>query len=189
MNILNFASSNEDKFSELENLCRKSNIKVNFSKIRITEIQSDSLIEVAEDKAKKAFEVVKSAVIVEDDGLFIEELNGFPGIYSSFVFKSIGNKGVLKVMEGISKRNASFFSAYSYYDGMAMRTFIGETRGEITNRIFSGGWGFDPIFRPDGEVKTYGQLGISRKNEISHRSKAFKEFVDWYKTRPTQDYT
>jgi XTP/dITP diphosphohydrolase len=172
MNILNFASSNEDKFSELENLCRKSNIKVNFSKIRITEIQSDSIIEV-----------------VEDDGLFIEELNGFPGIYSSFVFKSIGNKGVLKVMEGISKRNASFFSAYSYYDGMAMRTFIGETRGEITNRIFSGGWGFDPIFRPDGEVKTYGQLGISRKNEISHRSKAFKEFVDWYKTRPTQDYT
>src|SRR3712207_8505926 len=49
------------------------NIKVNFSKIRITEIQSDSLIEVAEDKAKKAFGIVKSAVIVEDDGLFIEE--------------------------------------------------------------------------------------------------------------------
>ncbi len=183
MSILIFASSNENKFSELENLCQANNIEVNFSKIRITEIQSDSLIEVAEDKAKKAFGIVKNAVIVEDDGLFIEELKGFPGVYSSFVFKSIGNKGLLKIMEESIKRNASFFSAYSYYDGMVMKTFIGEARGRITNKIFSGGWGFDPIFQPEGEVKTYGQLGVPRKNEISHRSKAFRDFAYWYKAK------
>ena len=81
----------------------KKKFKILFSKVIIKEIQSESIIEVAEDKVKKAFDIIKSPVIVEDDGLFIDDLNGFPGIYSSFVYKTIGNKGILNLLKDREK--------------------------------------------------------------------------------------
>ncbi|MDQ5875907.1 MAG: non-canonical purine NTP pyrophosphatase, partial [Thermoproteota archaeon] len=71
-------------------------IAVDFSHTHLVEIQSDSLEEIAREKAKAAFAKVKRQIIVEDDGLFIDSLSGFPGQYSSFVFKTIGNDGILK---------------------------------------------------------------------------------------------
>ncbi|MBA3749743.1 MAG: non-canonical purine NTP pyrophosphatase, partial [Nitrosopumilus sp.] len=97
MTAIHFASSNQNKFLEIERLFEKeidndkNNIKILFANIVIKEIQSESIIEVAQDKVKKAFKIVKKPVIVEDAGLFIEDLNGFPGVYSSYVFKTLGN--------------------------------------------------------------------------------------------------
>ena len=187
MATLHFASSNENKFLEIERLFEKEketknekNIQILFSKIIIKEIQSDSIIEVAEDKVKKAFKIVKKPLIVEDDGLFIEDLNGFPGIYSSFVFTTIGNKGILDLLKDNKKRRANFLSIFSFFDGKTIETFSGETAGYITTEIFPEGWGFDPIFQPINENQTYGQINTIKKNEISHRSKAFKKFLKWY---------
>ena len=56
-------------------------------------------------------------VIVEDDGLFVDSLSGFPGPYSSFVFKTIGNDGILKLLAGSTKRSAYFLSLIAFYDG------------------------------------------------------------------------
>ncbi|MDQ6724242.1 MAG: non-canonical purine NTP pyrophosphatase, partial [Thermoproteota archaeon] len=152
---LYFASSNENKFLEIERILKKEkemdkkenkeNIKIFFSNIIIKEIQSESIIEVAEDKVKKAFDIIKKPVIVEDDGLFIEVLNGFPGVYSSFIFKTIGNKGILKLLKDNEKRKAYFLSIFSFFDGKIVETFSGETTGYITTKIFPEGWGFDPI--------------------------------------------
>ncbi|MDP8907101.1 MAG: RdgB/HAM1 family non-canonical purine NTP pyrophosphatase [Thermoproteota archaeon] len=181
-----FASSNENKFLEIQSLYEtenKENVKILFSSPAIKEIQSDSITEVAEDKAKKAFSIIKSPVIVEDDGLFIEELNGFPGVYSSFVFKTIGNIGILNLLANNEKRNARFLSVFSFFDGNTIETFRGETAGHITMEIFPSGWGFDPIFKPENEDLTYGELNLQRKNDISHRSKAFRQFLRWYKLK------
>ncbi len=178
-----FVSSNENKFLEIERILEKEkekSIKILFSKTIIKEIQSESIIEVAEDKAKKAFDIVKKPVIVEDDGLFIEDLNGFPGVYSSFVFKTIGNKGILDLLRDNENRRAYFLSIFSFFDGKLIETFSGETTGYITIMIFPEGWGFDPIFKPDNENKTYGQINILKKNEISHRSKALKKLLEWH---------
>ncbi len=186
MTFVYFTSSNENKFLEIQSLYEtenKENVKILFSSPAIKEIQSDSMTEVAEDKAKKAFSIIKRPVIVEDDGLFIEELNGFPGVYSSFVFKTIGNRGILNLLANNENRRAHFLSVFSFFDGKTIETFCGETSGHITMEIFPSGWGFDPIFRPENEDLTYGELSIQRKNEISHRSKAFRQFLRWYKLK------
>jgi XTP/dITP diphosphohydrolase len=185
---LYFASSNENKFLEIENLLEKEKgIKIHFSKVILKEIQSESIIEVAEDKVKKAFNMIKKPVIVEDDGLFIKDLNGFPGIYSSFVFKTIGNKGILNLLKDNENRKASFTSIFSFFDGKIIESFSGETTGYITTKILPEGWGFDPIFKPENEDKTYGQIDILKKNEISHRSKALRKFLEWYDQRYLTD--
>jgi XTP/dITP diphosphohydrolase len=184
LTTLHFASGNENKFLEIERLFEKeneTNIQVIFSKILIKEIQSDSMIEVAEDKVRKAFKVIKKPLIVEDDGLFIEDLNGFPGIYSSFVFNTIGNKGILDLLRDNKNRRANFLSILSFFDGTTIETFSGKTSGYITTKISPSGWGFDPIFQPINEYQTYGQINMIKKNEISHRSKAFRKFLKWYK--------
>lgn len=186
MTFVYFASSNENKFLEIQSLFdmeNKENVKILFSSPEIKEIQSDSIMEVAEDKAKKAFSSIKRPVIVEDDGLFIEELNGFPGVYSSFAFKTIGNKGILNLLANNEKRRAHFMSVFSFFDGNAIETFCGETAGHIATEIYPSGWGFDPIFKPENEALTYGELSIQRKNDISHRSKAFRQFLEWYKQK------
>ena len=124
---LYFVSSNENKFVEVEKILErekeknkdkvKKSLKILFSKVMIKEIQSESIIEVAEDKVKKAFDIIKSPVIVEDDGLFIDDLNGFPGIYSSFVYKTIGNKGILNLLKGREKvkRSAKLFINFFFF--------------------------------------------------------------------------
>ena len=189
MTTLHFASGNENKYLEIESLFEKEketkndekNVRLIFSKILIKEIQSDSIIEVAEDKVRKAFKVIKKPLIVEDDGLFIEYLNGFPGIYSSFVFNTIGNKGILDLLKDNKNRRANFLSIFSFFDGTTIETFSGKTSGYITTKISPSGWGFDPIFQPINEYQTYGQINMIKKNEISHRSKAFRKFLKWYK--------
>ena len=91
-----FASSNKNKFKEAENITSKFGLKIKFLKSTLQEIQSDNLEEIARHKAMQAFSICLKPVIVEDAGLFIKSLNGFPGPYSSFVFNTIGNKGILR---------------------------------------------------------------------------------------------
>jgi XTP/dITP diphosphohydrolase len=154
-------------------------IAVDFSHTHLVEIQSDSLEEIAREKAKVAFAKVKRQIIVEDDGLFIDSLSGFPGQYSSFVFKTIGNDGILKLLAGSTNRSAYFLSMIAFYDGRILSISEGRVNGRITDRITEGGWGYDPIFVPDGTDLTFAELDES-KNEYSHRKRALEKFAQWY---------
>ena len=109
-----FASSNENKFQEAERILTNLGVKVNFSKTTLEEIQSSSLSEIAEQKAISAYELIQKPVIIEDDGLFIDSLNGFPGPYSSYVYDTIGNKGIMRLLENIELRNARFVACLLY---------------------------------------------------------------------------
>jgi XTP/dITP diphosphohydrolase len=155
------------------------NISIDFLHTHLIEIQSDSLEEIAREKAKAAFAKVGRQVIVEDDGLFINSLSGFPGQYSSFVFKTIGNDGILKLLAGSTKRSAYFLSLIAFYDGRILSISKGRVNGRITDRITEGGWGYDPIFVPDGTDLTFAELKKS-KNEYSHRKRALEKFALWY---------
>ena len=94
-----FASSNIHKFQEAKKILDSFGINLRFFKCELEEIQSNSLKEISKNKAIQAFQKCKKPVIVEDDGLFVDSLNGFPGPYSSYVFKTIGNKGILKLLK------------------------------------------------------------------------------------------
>src|SRR5919197_136969 len=180
---LAFVTTNQNKYLESQVILQQYDIGVKFYEVVLTEIQSDSIEVIAIEKAKSAFAEVSKPVIVEDDGLFIDQLNCFPGQYSSYVYKTIGNDGILKLMLNSKRRSAVFKSFFTFYDGKKNpKSFIGEIQGRISHRITEGGWGYDPIFIPTGSDLTFGQLQIrNRKIGFSHRTKALKRFAKWYK--------
>jgi XTP/dITP diphosphohydrolase len=180
MENITFASTNQNKFLEVQSILSTRKISVDFSQISLVEIQSDSLEEIAREKAKTAFTKVGRRVIVEDDGLFIDSLGGFPGQYSSFVFRTLGNDGILKLLVGSAKRSAYFRSLIAFYDGIILSISEGRVYGRISYRIAEGGgWGYDPIFVPDGIDLTFAELN-KNKNEYSHRKIALEKFAQWY---------
>ena len=153
-------------------------ISVDFVQADLLEIQSDSLVEIAREKAKNAYEKAARPVIVEDDGLYINALKGFPGQYSSHAFKTIGNAGMLKLLEGSADRSAYFCSVIAYNDGKQVQEFEARVDGQISTSIAKGGWGYDPVFVPAGAKVTFAKL--SNKNDYSHRRKALEKFARWY---------
>jgi XTP/dITP diphosphohydrolase len=176
---ITFASTNQNKYREVQSILSSHGIVVEFAQINLVEVQSDSLEEIAGEKAKNAFAQVKKPVIVEDDGLFIDALKGFPGQYSSHAFKTIGNEGILKLLAGSADRSASFRSLIAFYDGERPSISEGRVGGKISDKITEGGWGYDPIFIPAGTGLTFAQLK-EKKNEYSHRKKALDNFAQWY---------
>ena len=180
MKNITFASTNQNKFLEVQSILSTQSITVDFSQIPLVEIQSEFLEEIAREKAKTAFAKVGRQVIVEDDGLFIDSLSGFPGPYSSFVFKTLGNNGILKLLAGSTKRSAHFRSVIAFYNGITLSISDGRVGGRISDRVTEGGgWGYDPIFIPDGTDLTFAELKKS-KNEYSHRKRALEKFAQWY---------
>ena len=182
---MDFASSNINKFNEISHLVlvRKNSFEVTFRKMELKEVQSDSLLEVAENKVLQAFRINKKEIFVEDDGLFIEALKDFPGVYSSYVYKTIGNEGILDLLSNKVNRNASFKSIIAFYDGNKIESFTGEIKGKIASELTDGGWGFDPIFVPENSDLTFGQMDLNTKNQISHRKIALDRFLKWYQSQ------
>ena len=182
---MDFASSNINKYNEINHLvsARKNSFEVTFRKMELKEIQSDSLLEVAENKVLQAFRINKKEIFVEDDGLFIEALKDFPGVYSSYVNKTIGNVGILDLLGNKVNRNASFKSIIAFHDGNKIELFTGEIKGKIGFELTTGGWGFDPIFIPENSDLTFGQMDMKTKNQISHRKVALDRFLKWYQSQ------
>ena len=180
-----FASSNKNKYREVRKILEKFGINVDFFQSSLTEIQADSIKEIANKKVIDAFSKCKKPVIIEDDGLFIDALNGFPGPFSSYVFKTIGNKGILKLVK--SKRNSKFQSIIAFCDKKKKPViFEAVVNGKISKNLRGTGWGYDPIFIPNGKSKTYAEL--SNKNELSHRYQALKKFANWYLNKQESIY-
>ena len=179
MQSVTFASTNQNKFREVLSILAAHNISIDFAQTDLVEIQSDSLEEIVTEKAKNAFLQVGRPVIVEDDGLFVNAMKGFPGQYSSHAFKTIGNEGIMKLLGGSADRSASFRSLIAFYDGKRLSISEGRVDGKISDKITEGGWGYDPIFVPAGTSLTFAQLK-EKKSEYSHRKKALGDFARWY---------
>lgn len=171
-----FVSSNKHKYQEAKQILDSFGIRLGFFKSELEEIQSSSLKEIALNKAKDAFSKCKKPVIIEDDGLFVESLEGFPGPYSSYAFKTIGNNGILKLVS--KNRKAKFVSIITYCDKKILESFEAKLDGTISKTQKGKGWGYDPIFIPKNSKKTFAQM--IDKNKNSHRYKALKKFSSWY---------
>ena len=177
-----FASSNENKFQEAERILSNLGVQINFYKTILEEIQSNDLNDIAEKKAINAYDLIQKPVIIEDDGLFINSLNGFPGPYSSYAYDTIGNKGIMSLLENSQTRDANFVSIIAYCDNdYGVKLFESSIPGKISSVIEKGGWGYDPIFIPNGESKTY--ANVSDKDKFSHRSAALTKFSNWFLDR------
>ena len=187
MSEIYFVSNNLHKYSEIKSILNDKIIGVDlkFCKQDIIEIQDEKIENIAMEKAKFAYNIVKKPIIIEDDGLFINSLNGFPGQYSKFVLKSIGNTGIIRLLKGSKDRSAYFKSIFVYNDGIIVKVFYGKIIGKISSTITEGGWGYDPIFIPlnrnNKKGITFAKLSqTNKKNELSHRRIAFYKLIKWF---------
>src|SRR3972149_4476466 len=130
--VIFFATGNFHKFNEARMILSQFNIAVGMLRVKNLEIQSDSLEEIAQASVIDAFNRCHLPVIVEDAGLFVDALKGFPGPYAAYVYKTISNPGLLKLLENVNDRKAVFRSAIVYYDGVSSPAcFEGEAAGTI----------------------------------------------------------
>ncbi len=188
--IIFFATGNMHKFNEAKSILSPLGYAVAMLKVKGDEIQSESLKEIAEKAATNAFKKTGLPIFVEDAGLFIDALSGFPGPYAAYVYKTIHNTGVVKLMDDKKDRKAIFQSVIAYLDETLCepKIFSGESKGEITtvehNPTGKTAFGFDPIFKPTGNEKTFAEMTIDEKNSYSHRAMAIRKFVEWYKLKP-----
>lgn len=190
--VIFFATGNINKFNEARHVLSEYKIAVGMLKVKTLEIQSDSLEEIAKASVLEAFRKATLPMIVEDAALSVEALNGFPGPYAAYVYKTIGNEGLLKLMQNIVNRRARFQSSIAYFapELTVPICFNGDANGEITTKEEKnegmGGFGFDPVFRPTGSSKTFAEMSIVEKNRYSHRANALRKFAEWYKSRASR---
>ncbi len=168
-----FITSNKHKYSEVKPIAEKYGFCIEMLPGYKIEIQSNDLEEIAVYSAIENYKTLRKPLMVEDAGLFVEALNGFPGPYSSYVYKTIGVNGILKLLEGVSDRRAYFMSVVAIIAEPFFIVEKGIVKGEISfTPRGTGGFGFDPIFIPKGSMKTFAEMDISEKNKYSHRAQA-----------------
>jgi len=183
--VVFLVTGNVNKFNEARSVLEEFGFSCVMLNMNAMEIQADNLESIAKISAIDAGEKSALPVIVEDAGLFIDALNGFPGPYSSYVFRTIGIKGILQLMENVKGRNAAFHAVVAFYSPNARspRCFHGKVRGKIARQPRGmHGFGFDPIFLPlTNTSKTFAEMPPPRKNKYSHRAKALRKFARWYR--------
>lgn len=144
------------------------------------EIQEADLEPIAATGAEAAFEALEeeTPLIVDDAGLFIQSLGGFPGPYSAYVEETLGVERVGELARNTANQSALFRCVIAYTDGTRTETFRGEVRGTIVAPRGTGGFGYDPIFE-HGD-RTFAEMTAEEKNALSHRGRALEQFADWY---------
>lgn len=134
-------------------------------------------------KAKTVFESCHQPVIADDSGLIVDALNGAPGVHSAYYGGEHGNaqkniQRLLSEMKGVENRRAYFISVICFYDGQQTQYFEGRCYGTIAEQpLGEEGFGYDPVFIPDGSSLSFAQIATEAKNAISHRGKAVDAFL------------
>jgi XTP/dITP diphosphohydrolase len=176
-----FATSNDSKFEEAEFVLRKYGIRLGRLRTKGTEPQFDDVAEIASAAAASLAGRGGRNFFLEDTGLFVRSLGGFPGPYAAFVNRTIGPAGLVRLMSGSTERSAEFVGAVAYVGrSRSPRLFVGRLRGTISTRPRgSEGFGFDPVFVPLGLNRTLAELTLEEKCAVSHRARALRAMGDW----------
>ncbi|MHA1911178.1 MAG: RdgB/HAM1 family non-canonical purine NTP pyrophosphatase [Candidatus Kariarchaeaceae archaeon] len=185
---LSFVTSNHHKFDEASVVAQSFSLSLTHVKQKYSEVQADSLEEVAMFSALTLLGSINPPFFLEDAGLFIPKLNGFPGPYSSYALQTLGNESLLTLLfpfPDLIDRQAYFLSVVAFVSDEGVRLFKGRVDGFISPSARSKGYGFgfDPIFIPNETPDfTFAELPSSEKNDLSHRSKALSSLFSYLST-------
>ncbi len=175
--MIRFVTTNDGKFNEVSAMFAAKGIELGRLDTSYPEIQADTIAEVVE-YGLKTIPASEGDVLIDDSGLFIDKLGGFPGVYSSFVFKAMGCQGILKLLLGWKAREARFETCFGLRISGAVHLFQGKCEGNIaTEKRGKGGFGYDPIFLPRDQRKTFAQMTLEEKNNLSHRGSAARSAI------------
>jgi len=173
MEDLTFITGNPSK---AEQLSRHLDVPVKHHRLDLPEIQSLDLREVAEEKARAAFQILGTPVLVEDTSLTFTALGRLPGPLIKWFLKELGNEGLTRILDGYEDRSCLAEVIFALYDGSEMRTFSGECAGRIAPRpLGEEGFGWDPVFIPEGHDLTWGLMSAEEQKETSMRRRALKK--------------
>ncbi|MCL1978832.1 MAG: RdgB/HAM1 family non-canonical purine NTP pyrophosphatase [Methanomassiliicoccaceae archaeon] len=169
---INIITSNPGKVKEYQLYFNEHGIETVHLRMPYDEIQSSDLEEVVRKGMDELRSKGVSDFIIDDTGLFIDHLKGFPGVWSAYVQKTIGNEGILKLMGGVGSRSAKFKCCIGcnlngrdiIVTGICDGVILEEERG-------TEGFGYDPIFSHDGQ-RSFGEIPMDEKNAVSHRGNA-----------------
>jgi XTP/dITP diphosphohydrolase len=183
MKIL-FATHNMGKLAEARQILSQKGIEVEHLEVEYDEPRGEDTSEIARKSATELYRIIGKPLFLDDSGLFVDALKGFPGPYSAFVYKRIGYNGILSLLKGNSNRKAYFKCSIAYADKKGVKVFDGVVNGRIAESAKgSDGFGYDPVFVPDGFSETFAEMGDKEKNAISHRGKALAAFAEWISNR------
>lgn len=174
MKSVYFATSNRGKFAEALEILGS---RISRKDVEIDEIQDIDVRKVVSAKAREIYKKVRKPVIVEDTGLYINQLNDFPGALIKPLLERLGKEGICRLLDGNNDRRAHIETAIAYTDGKTTRIFNSVTNGIIVSKPRGkNGFGFDFIFQPDGSEKVLAEMDIHEKNSFSARGKSFRKF-------------
>ena len=146
--------------------------------IDLPEIQSGDLIEVLRFKAESAWQRLERPVVVEETGLELACMNGFPGPLVKWMLEAVGDEGIAQVAIRAGDPGVVARCALMLLDGDREVIAEGSTAGRLVlPPRGEGGFGWDPVFEPDGLERTYAELGDEVKDRIGHRGRAWREFL------------
>lgn len=176
-------TSNPGKLKEIKRFLEPLGIELGINESRFIEVQADTLEEVVQFGLDRISEEMdrKVPLIKDDSGLFIQALDGFPGVYSAYVNRTISNQGIMRIMDGVKNRKAVFRTVIGYrMENGGTALFRGECKGEISMEMKGRqGFGFDPIFIPEGGTRTFAEMSVEEKNSMSHRIRAMEKLVSF----------
>ena len=187
--MLILSTGNKNKVREIKEILKELPIEVvskddiNLGHIDVVE-DGTTLSENSIKKARTLSEYTEYMVMADDSGLFVDALNGDPGVYSNRYagFEGDDNANNIKLLAAlkdieIEERTAKFITVIALVlEDKEIITMTGEIKGSIAvENMGSNGFGYDPLFIPEGYDRSFAQLGHEIKNEISHRAKALEE--------------
>ncbi len=165
-------------------LLKGRGVNLEFLQVEYPEVQANRLEEVVESALDCLAPVHGDDLVVDDSGLFVQGLAGFPGVYSSYVYQTLGGEGILRLLEGVHDRRATFETVLGLRTDGVNELFLGKCRGTIAAKPRgSEGFGFDPIFVPEEASRTFAQMTPAEKNAVSHRGRAADALADHLRRR------
>ena len=171
-----FVTGNEGKFREAKQLIPELE-QLNIDLDEIQEVDPKVIIE---HKLKQAIQIQKGNLIVDDNSLSLDCLNGLPGTLIKWFLKTIGNEGLVKISQAMNNSFAEVKLVVGYQSEEGkVEYFEGTVKGRIVEPRGENGFGWDPIFQPDGETKTYAEMTLEEKNKISVRKIAFQKLKNY----------
>jgi non-canonical purine NTP pyrophosphatase (RdgB/HAM1 family) len=168
-------TGNPDKLVEAQRLCGHA---LASAAIDLPEIQSLDLAAVLALKAEEAFRRLGRPVIVEETGLELAAMNGFPGPLVKWMLDAVGARGIARAALALGDGTARARCMLLYFDGRRRVAAEGEIGGALVlPPRGDSGFGWDPVFQPAGEDRTYGEMTAAEKDRIGHRGRAWRALL------------
>lgn len=181
--VITLITSNQQKAQEIKAALRNYNIVLRHQTIDIPEIKDLSIETVVRAKADLAFAQLRCPILVDDTGIFFNAYKNFPGAYAKFAYKTLGFKGLFRLIQPGARAFFCSYLAYKSSVSAPVQVFRGICRGRLIRQLRGkrkAKMPYDNIFIPDGDQLTFAQMSIAEKQCYDHRSKAVRQFARYY---------